>query len=247
MPEEHLRRSVEHFIVLDFDRCIGNTVKLQALLEEVVTQETPVTHAQMRRAREATERSGGSFDTAQHVREQLHGSGDDAGWDRLADRYVRRARQQDMLEPGARELVALLQEKQVDYGIVTYGGELWQTTKILAARLEETPYVVTPSKGKGELIAGWRQDDGEFLIPAGLSSGESLSARSVMLIDDKAASFEKLPPGAVGIYVLPGSGQAQLLSQQGSVPESVVTVRGLGEALPVVLAYLETGELIDKA
>lgn len=193
----------------------------------------------MRRAREETETSGGSFDTAHHVFDELRRTGDTTSWDYLTDIFVHAARQQDMLEPGAREVLEMLDQNGASFGIMTYGGELWQRVKLEASGLKEVAYLITSSKAKGLMIAGWQQKNGQFALPLELTGKKMIIASHITLIDDKAASFEGLPLGADGIHILPPLGQEQLLSQQGARPASVQAVHGLLAALSLIMARLE--------
>jgi hypothetical protein len=236
---ELLPREIERFFVLDFDRCIGNTSKLHTLLEAVVANETDITPEQMQQARSMVEQSGGSFDTAQYVRDMLHASGKPDDWARVADHFIAEGRQDDMLEPGAAELLDVLEESGAPYGIVTYGGELWQTAKLLASGLEHVPYLVTTIKQKGRLLADWQILGAEgFAVPPELSPHGHIISRRLTLIDDKATSFTGLPRGADGIHVLPPAGEPLLISQRGSVPEQVRERHGLKQVIPLIKEQL---------
>jgi len=222
------------YYVLDLDRCIANTERLYGLLEAIVLDKTSITKEDMTQARVAVENSSGSFNTADYIQEHLRSVGQLKLWDAVAAEFIQRATQVDMFEPGAKELLHALRTKNIPHGILTYGGRTWQGMKIQVLHLNESPYMITETKEKGRIIAGWQLRDGTFALPPELHHGEVTQAQTVVLVDDKASSFIGLPKGAQGIHVLPGDGQDQLPSQQGSLPESVVQARGLEGVLGLI-------------
>ena len=186
----------ERYVLIDFDRCLGNTDALQRLLEEVVAHHSFITPDDMQQARRMVEETGGSFDTASWVRERLVEAGKHGQWNDIAVEMVDQAQQRGrdtFLMPGASELLDQLEQAATPHGILTYGGETWQTIKLQAAGLAFVPQMIVSTKAKGRLIASW-QTPGGFLLPPELSSDDQpLIARHLIFIDDKAVSFEGAP------------------------------------------------------
>lgn len=236
---------VDTFYVLDFDRCIGDTAKFHTALMAAIAKLTPVSPANIRQAKHQAEQSGGSFDTASYIMNALISLNSPVSWQEICEAMVAEARGQDMLEPGAAELLQALDDRGARYGILTYGGDAWQRAKIQAANLAHVPHLITSVHSKGKVLAGWRQRDGTFAIPAELAGEESLVAESLLLIDDKAASFAEIPPGVRGIHIV-WAGRELLPSQMGELPPGVATVRSMNEAIELLFS-LENDDMIDKA
>ncbi|HSW77908.1 MAG TPA: hypothetical protein VLG36_03860 [Candidatus Chromulinivoraceae bacterium] len=219
------------FFVLDFDRCLGNTVLFQQILEGVLA-ETGVSASTFATARNRIEAEGKTFDTIRHTHQLLEQAGSSSSWTEVKKEFLYRAKRQDALLPYARELLQILDERSLAYGIVTYGvEEAWQLIKLEAAKLLYVPHLVTHIEEKGELLTGWKKDDGSFLIPPVLTQNfEALHVQEVFLLDDKAKSFWGTPEGVHGIHVVAPGGNP-LPSQQGDVPQNVVDVIGLNGAI----------------
>lgn len=107
---------------------------------------------------------------------------------------------QKYLLPGAAELLRFLQqqarEQAIGYGILTYGQIDWQRAKLAAAGLLTVPTMITDRTDKGALIAAWCQGKG-YQMPAELGGQ---MAKQIILVDDKAYSFDGLPSEALGLY-----------------------------------------------
>jgi len=196
---------IDIFYVLDFDRCLGQTEKFQALLEEIITNEGIVDLEMIQYAHQEVKKTGGSFDTAAYVRQVLKDRRLDVNriWGKIEADFVAAAQKEDMFEPGAENLLKILKAKNAHFGIVTFGGYDWQTAKLRAAGLLEVPYIITSYKEKGQMIASWQQDDKRFLIPKELSAENALIAEKIVLIDDKPVSFDGNPPEVIGFCVSP--------------------------------------------
>lgn len=216
------------FYVLDFDRCLGNTDAIQTLLETVITTELGVTTDTLRAARSAMEAKGQTFTTIQHVHRLIEESGSRKTWEDIRNQLIKMAPTVDLLLPYARDLLRLLDEKQLPHGIITYGvEEAWQLTKLEIAGLLDIPHLVTKIETKGELLAGWQQPDGSFIVPPALTKQfKPFLADEIVLVDDKARSFWNIPNGVRGVHVIARGGN-KLPSQQGNVPPQVTDVTGI--------------------
>lgn len=220
------------FYILDFDRCLGNTDAIQMLLEKVMTTEFNIPTDTFREARAAMEGVGKTFTTIRHIHELLNATSSTKTWEDIRLRLVTAAQSVDLLLPDARTLLSILDERQLPYGIITYGvEEPWQLTKLEIAGLLDVPHLVTKIETKGELLTGWKQPDETFMIPPALTRRfEPLTVEEVVLVDDKARSFWNIPDGVRGIHVVAPGGN-HLPAQQGDIPSSVTDVTGLGGAI----------------
>lgn len=226
---------VDTFYILDFDRCLGDTTKLQQELERAIERKTSINPEQLALARREVELSGGSFDAATYVQGVLKESKTSTTWSEICQDMISHARESDMLEPGAGELIDALRSHDEKFGILTYGGAEWQYTKLAAAHMEDLPVVITDDPGKGRIIASWKTSEDVFLIPKDLSGEEGMTARKIVLIDDKALSFRGIPSGVSGFHVL-RSDRKVMPSQQGDLPDGVVRVDGLTKVIELLFS-----------
>jgi hypothetical protein len=237
---------VEAFYVLDLDRCLVDSDKLHKLLEEIVAKETSITNKELSSARLVAEQTGETFDTTLYIHQALGEIRAKELWPHLQRLFVEEVKKHEVLEPYARELIAILDKKHLPYGIVTYGVETWQLAKLIACNLIEVPYEITRIKKKGELFKGWKHNNSSFTIPPGLFKGPgTLVARSVVFLDDKAVSFQGIPEGVRGIRVKQLD-KPVFLSQAGPLPAGVEEVEGILEAIRVLFED-EYRRIIDKA
>lgn len=215
--------SVPEFWAIDFDRCIGNVDTIYRLFERIAKSVIPTFDVSaMESARFELESAGGSFDMLAHVRQY---ASDESVYQAVVEVFLREAAEvrDNLLNTGVRELMEYLEQRSAPYGIVSFGHIDWQTLKIIAVGLGDVPRLIVDNHHKGEVIAGWRQGDG-FALPADLSGSDELVSTSIILVDDKAVSFIGLPADARGYWARP----AELLpSQQGDIPNQVVSVKGL--------------------
>lgn len=228
---------VDTFYILDLDRCLVNTEKLQMLLQQIIQRELGILPDEMNLARREYERAGGSFDTAGYVMGVLDGKNLDgpAVWHEVTRMFIQEAQTQDMLQPYASELLRRLDALGARFGIVTYGNDAWQLTKLEAASLGSIPHLVTHDIAKARLIASWQHSEG-FLVPTLLAGGMPLIARQLVFIDDKPISFIGLPVGVRGICaVAPGaSWPDELLAQ---LPSNVSVTYGLHGAIELLFSH----------
>ena len=225
------------FFVLDFDRCTGNTDGIQAVLEEVLQQETGISPETFHAARTRIESEGKTFDTIRHVHMLLSETGSSVTWEHIRDKLIEKAKGVDLLLPHARELLDILKEKRLPHGIITYGvEEAWQLTKLEITGLLDIPHLVTHIEEKGKLLTGWKLDDGSFGIPPALNTGLVPPVVSkIIFLDDKAKSFWNIPEGVEGVHVVAPGGNT-LPSQQGDTPTSVTEVTGIDGAIKLLFS-----------
>lgn len=184
------------FYVLDLDRTIYNTLKATELLRGVIAlHDTQLADALEQRFEEYTSQ-GESFSMRDFVVESVG----EAEMQKIEGKYHELALQQDLLNPGAKELIAYIRGKDdVAMGILTYGSPLGQAMKIAAAvGLENIPYLITSETFKGALIASWRQDDELYHLPEEYGG---MTAKHIVFVDDKPFSFKGLPIDCRGYLV----------------------------------------------
>lgn len=222
------------FFVLDFDRCIGNTNEFQVVLEEVLTG-AGFSVESFRKIRERIEGTGRTFDTIHQVRLMLETTNSDYSWGDIRQRLIDKSQAKDMLLPYARELLAILDDYQLPYGIITYGvEEAWQLIKLEGAHLLNVPHLITHIEEKGKLLTGWKHHNDLFSIPPALTKNfEQINVSKLVFLDDKAKSFWGIPSGVEGIHVISPQGN-KLLAQQGDVPEHVTDVIGIDGAIQLL-------------
>ena len=223
------------FFVLDFDRCIGDTNGIQAVLERVMLRETGIPTSALRASRTQIESTGRTFDTIRHVQALLEEAGNPVSWEHLREALIAEAKTLDLLLPDTRTLLRRLQDENITYGIITYGiEEAWQLTKLELAGLLGVPHLVTRIETKGELLSGWKQPDGSFIVPPALSKDfVPKKVSQLIFLDDKAKSFWNIPEGVRGVHVIAPGGNI-LPSQQGDLPPHVTDVIGISGAIQLL-------------
>jgi len=228
---------VDVFYILDFDRCLGDTTKLQYELEAAVKRKTSISLHQLATARHEVELSGGSFDTAAYVQDILKATPSDTAWDEVCQDMIEHARQKDLLEPSARTFIDSLEKRRAHFGILTYGGIDWQRAKLRASCMEAIPALVTDNVSKGHVISSWQQADGSFVIPKELLQpyDSQLYAKKIVLIDDKVVSFRDIPKGVSGFHVV-RSDRKILPSQEGELPSGIVRAEELSKVIELLFS-----------
>lgn len=184
------------FYILDLDRTIYNTAKATELMRGVIALHDLATAAALEQRFEEYTSQGESFSMRDFIVETVG----EEEMERIEVKYREAALAQDLLNPGAKELLAYIHTKGDDnVGILTYGSILGQMMKIVAARgLETIPYLITSETFKGALIASWRQDDGLYHMPEEFGG---FVAKHIVFVDDKPFSFKGLPIDCRGYLV----------------------------------------------
>ncbi len=218
------------FYIVDFDRTLADSDKLLGVFIEVVNQYIDLPMKKVHQIDADVKAKGDSFDTATFVRDELAAQSRASEWDKLQQQFIHESRSLNMLLPGAAALLEFLDGRGDRYGILTYGNPLWQHLKLSASGFNRVKRIVTTNKHKGVLISTWQQRSGVFALPSELGGG--VAAR-VVLIDDKAASFDGFPgEPSCGYQVLDYA--AALPAQLGRVPRNVVHVTRLEELIDLL-------------
>lgn len=229
-----MNEPLKTFYVLDFDRTLADTDALFRVFESVL-DEHGIDLVQLKEVRRREEAPGNSFETVSYLRKQFAENGT-RSWATIKRQFIAEARTHDVLESGARELLAKLDSQSIPYGILTFGDEAWQLAKLEAADCLSIPHIVTQIKEKSTILKSWKQENSPFLIPSALlSNGQARYAKTIVFLDDKAVSFQNIPEGVRGIHVVSPSGMV-LPSQKGVLPDRVVSVKGLSEAIKLLFA-----------
>lgn len=224
-------REVETFVVVDFDRCLGDTYELYVLFEEILLSVTNITAEDMRTITSKVEESGGSFSVADYAKIELSRTKHSVDWEEFVDIFIAKARaRDDMLMPGAQAFLQELRNKSLPFGILTFGDIEWQRVKLIATQLDYIPLIITDSVKKGYLLASWCRADGKFAIPDVLTPNYSIVASKLVFVDDKATSFDGLPGGCSGFQFIP-YGVAAVKSQLGDLPKNAQKIGSLAEVL----------------
>lgn len=185
------------FFAIDFDRCLGDINKSFDLLVKVIAELDQDLAISLSRKRQEVEASGGSFNPYLQIRKAKN-----IELATVKERYIEKAKEEHITESGAHDLINFLVEAGQPFSIISYGDESWQRLKIEAAGFGKWPVCIVDSPKKAKIIAKWQISGGEFKVPAECFG--DLSPRlvqEVVLIDDKAVSFESLPMEARGYWV----------------------------------------------
>ncbi|MDB5183756.1 MAG: hypothetical protein JWO07_437 [Candidatus Saccharibacteria bacterium] len=205
------------FYIVDFDRTLVDSDKMLEVFIEVTQEFMDMPKAQIESAHADVKMRGDSFDTAGYVRDSLFAEGNGEQWDQLEKRFIHESRSLNYLMPSAAELLEWLAANGKRYGILTYGNPLWQHLKLTAAGFNHARHMILEQKEKGKLISTWQNNDGSFRLPDALGRR---SASHIVMIDDKAVSFDNFPGSpSKGYWVLDPANE--LPSQQGTVPPNV--------------------------
>ena len=208
------------YYVLDLDRTIFDTVKATILMEGVIALHDANLAASLSSKFEETSALGESFSIRDFITESV---GEEETL-KIEEKYKEAAAGQDLLMPGARELMDYIHSlEHAMYGIMTYGSQLGQVMKIQAGRLGDVMALVTQETFKGAEIATWRQADGLYHMPPELGG---VTVKEIVFIDDKPFSFKGLPIDCRG-YLVKSIFDAGIEK----LPASVVPVNSLKEII----------------
>jgi len=206
--------------VLDFDRTLADTNKLNDAFMKLIGDTHPTVSETLHQQMRAAEQSGASFVTLDAVRGLLSPE----EYDSLLERFAMYQEESNYQLPGVEELLAYIRASGSDAQIVSYGDAAWQELKARASGLaEELPFIVVSEPRKSAIVLGWKQDDGTFLAPGAPDAVYD----EVIVVDDKAKAFEVWGSGLIGYWVR--SSSELLPSQRGEVSDDVHKVHSLYE------------------
>ncbi len=226
---------LDTFYIIDFDRTLARSDDLRLLFEEVAFEETAIPAEQIKQG-ELIYRN--NFDVAGYLRNLLKQEAPNSDAETVVARvkklFVEKGLQEDFLEPYAAQLLEELAKKDMAFGILTSGGEEWQRAKIQASGLDRIPHMIIGTVKKSELMAEWKQPDGMFLLPDTLTGRGICRARRIVFLDDKPVSFEGIPEGVEGIWVLPIRSAVAYDIKKLEVPPQVRHAHGLHAARDLI-------------
>lgn len=227
-----MSRAIETFVVIDFDRTLGDTDELLRALGDVLLRHPEVVgQAMLEQAATDSAHLGESFDSVTWVRQQIPGT----AWQAIRQEFMAQDEDEanDFLLPGARELLEYLDQAHISYGILTYGGEEWQQMKLAKAKLADIPTIITADPAKGQELKRWQLPDGTYELPAAyVSDVGRVVVRHVIMLDDKLSSFTDAPT-ANSTMIQVRSGQDHDVR-----PAGVRQVKDLYEALDVIQSLM---------
>jgi hypothetical protein len=219
--------NINTFYVIDFDRCLSDTDRLDELFYELVEDYSEVDVGNLKRLRNTAESEGGSFDQITELQKSLSPE----RLNEFFELFITAGLERDLMAYGARDFLISLDKRHIPYGIVSYGHPDWQRVKIKASGLAAIQYMIINHSHKGEVVATWQQSDSTFLIPGSLTTTNvPIDVKTVVLLDDKAVAFDKLPKEARGYWVQSAT-RPLLPSQKGTIPANVNVAKGFDQVL----------------
>jgi len=211
------------FFVLDFDRTLCDTSLVMHQFEEFLRDDYSELAAQLHATREQIEQTGGSFDVMTVLSDVKGISIED-----ILSRFVEKETGKTAyFLPGAQLLLHAITEAGSRWGIMTYGGEDWQRTKLRLLGFDDSSAIILSKKGKGAQIASWKEVEG-YRLPVIFGSG---IVERIVLVDDKAVEFTGLPEESQGYLLRANADDALLLSQRGDVAFNIMVVHDLDEVI----------------
>lgn len=222
--------SVDTFYIVDFDRTLADSDKLLEVFIEISNHYVELPLDQVQKIDADVKAKGDSFDTAKYVRDNLSAQGKLDQWEKLEKQFIHESRALNMLLPGANELLEYLNKHHKRHGILTYGNPLWQHLKLTASGFNHVRRIVTTNKHKGVFVSSWQQNDGLFHLPQEYGGGV---AERVVLIDDKAASYDGFPSEPSHGYQVLDTATA-LPAQLGETPSNVTHVTSLYQVIDLL-------------
>lgn len=222
--------SNDEFYIVDFDRTLVDSDKLNEVFVEIAVQHAAISEEQVAKANDDVKRTGDSFDTAGYVRDRLAAEGRSEEWEALEKQFIHESRSLNYLLPGAGDLLEWLALHGKRYGILTYGNPLWQRIKLTASGFNHVRHIIMEQKHKGRLISSWHRPDDTFRLPQEFGGG---TASRIVLIDDKAVSFVEFPAlPSQGFWVCDPA--HELPSQQGGVPANTTRHNNLNDVIELL-------------
>ncbi|HPF31263.1 MAG TPA: hypothetical protein PLO25_03095 [Candidatus Saccharibacteria bacterium] len=220
---------IDTFYALDFDRCLGNYEANFELAKKIVDELPNVDCEEFHKAHDETRSNGYSFRILNYLKEK------DPNFDEsdFSNRYINygKLNPSKLLEPGAKEFIYRLREKNHHFCIMSYGDKQWQTTKIIASGLGDIVKHIVSTEYKGQYIGEWfNNKNNHFIVPSEcFHDCISRKAKKVVLVDDKFKAFESMHPNSFG-YLLQSISRIYI-SPQGKIPKNVKRVTRLDEIL----------------
>lgn len=218
------------FQLIDLDRTLFDTARFSLAITEEVEKTEQGVGEQLEQLVEAAYAKEQTFFLMRYLRE-THGQ---EWFDALVNRVVETYGADALKLPDVDERLAFadtLTDRRPAWGILTYGDEIDQRMKLRLIGLEGAPVVFTPTPDKGEVLQGWKTDEGDFQLPAEFGGTR---VAELTFEDDKLRAFYHLPEGITGYWVSKDPEARQRLSRAqrgGEIPAHVTAVSGLHEII----------------
>lgn len=215
--------ATKEFWLLDLDRTLFNLDVLVQLLYDILDDSGVMPSHELRQKQAQVEDSGGSFSPVTVIMEY----GGETLWQVVQQRLIERTDHSQLRLPGATELLHLLDTRQHNYAVMTYGVPVWQRLKLQLSGFDSVPYMVIDTPRKGKLIDSWRDADDYFTLPEALGNTDgAIRAASLVLVDDKRLAFDGLPAQVCGFWVQTGRHE-----DTGAIPASVTACATLYDVI----------------
>lgn len=200
------------FVVIDHDR---TRARVDAGVDRLLhlAARHGIDEMAVRQAQASIEADGMSFAPLGFIRELLARNGRQAELAQLRDEFVANGSKADqLLYPGVSQFEhGLRSAPSVPHMVLTAGVDTeWQEWKLAASGFDGYARIIpvpegSPTPPKGPVITSWQSPDNTYGVAAYDTAGRPVAlirAHNVMLIDDKAVSFQGLPAGSRGAYVV---------------------------------------------
>lgn len=195
VPKAVLKQKVLQFIVIDFDRTLGNSKAIMSRLyglAEAFGINTEHIFVQQKQI----ENKGRSFDPLPFIREALGNEGDTMK--EFKKRFVE-SKLPPIIYDDVNPFLKKLNQNTMQYGVLTYGvSKEWQEWKIAASGYSGKSITID-HEDKGAEVANWQTAEGTYEI--NVEGHESIFASCVCVIDDKKKAFRSLPETSTGYWL----------------------------------------------
>jgi len=195
LPKEVLKPAVPQFVVIDFDRTIGNSNAIMSRFYGLA-QAFGVNTKHIFEKQKQIESQKRSFDPLPLLREEL--GNDDNKMKEFKRRFVE-SKDPPILYEDVNPFLGMLDQNNMIYCVLTYGvSKEWQEWKIESSGYSGRS-VTIDHEDKGAEVARWQTADGTYEITD--DEYEIIRASSVCIIDDKKKAFKSLPENSTGYWL----------------------------------------------
>lgn len=208
-------RDTEVFIVLDLDRTMLDTDKLNHLLCTYIDKTNDASPEDGDPYEYTLAREGESFSLVPYLIQRYSQAAFDTATLHLkAGAEQSEGTKDDIIYPGVRELIAELDAQGIDHGILTYATDIEnQKFKLdiwhhfIGRTHDRIEAIITELDKKGEWVEDhWHdpestQHDPHFIVPSDLSENDRIRARYILIVDDKFKNIRSDHKHIIGFTV----------------------------------------------
>jgi hypothetical protein len=201
-------RRVDTFVVLDLDRTLLLSDNLTAVLCKAMHQHGVSLEEIEQVNAHIFKQMGTNFSGTAYIKERY---GEQMLADVMADTMAAAEAgelEEILLPSGTRELLDLLDETTVPFGVLTFGEEKNQQFKIDLLRAminrpeDRLPATVTSEPSKSHWMHDtWEQEDGSFMIPVSFTNSQAVVAQQLVTLDDKMVNLLSYDENVRGILI----------------------------------------------